>query len=369
VKLLLTGEQLARPAPGGIATYVRGLVRGLHALGERPDVLLPRGAQPDVESAAVVNSALPLRLLVQLWDFGLLRPPSGYDLVHATSPAVPARPHAQSRLGPHSQPPTRIGSHAQPQPQSPMTAMVHDLGWRHLPQAYPPRGRRWHEAALRRSLERCRLVFTPSMQTADDLLRDGVDHHRIVVVGLGCDHLAAPDLQAPSRHGVKSQYVLAVGTFEPRKNLERLIAAYASVVSRLPQPMPLVVVGATGWGPRTAPVGNVHFVHGVSSAELSGFYAGAHTFVSVPILEGFGIPPLEAMSVGVPVVSSQVPSIGDAAHVVDPLDVASIAQGILRVVTDDELRAELIARGRLRAAAATWKACAQGHLDAWEKLQ
>ncbi|MEA2716720.1 MAG: hypothetical protein QOI99_1037, partial [Actinomycetota bacterium] len=138
---MLVAEQLRRPVPGGIGTYVRGLVGGLGAAGpERVDVTLwtsrAPGAGPDPLAALgrVVTSRLPGRVLTRAWDRGLCPPPAGGDVVHASSLAVP------------------------PAGPAPMSVMVHDLAWRHEPDAYPRRGRAWHEAALRRARDRAALL-------------------------------------------------------------------------------------------------------------------------------------------------------------------------------------------------------------------
>jgi glycosyltransferase involved in cell wall biosynthesis len=103
----------------------------------------------------------------------------------------------------------------------------------------------------------------------------------------------------------------------------------------------------------------------VSDGVLASLYRQARLLVYVPILEGFGLPPLEAMGTGTPVVASPMPSIGEAALVVDPADVDAIAEGICRLASDDELRAALAAKGRDRAASRTWAASARAHVAVW----
>ncbi|HEX2064113.1 MAG TPA: glycosyltransferase, partial [Acidimicrobiales bacterium] len=234
MRLLVVAEQLRRPVPGGIGTYVRGLVTGLRGLG--PEVTLwasrrPRGGpDPLAELGSVVTSPLPARALVAAWDRGLARPPGSPDVLHATSFAVP--PPGGVRL----------------------SVMVHDLAWRHFPDAYPRRGRRWHEAALGRALQRAGLLVVPSSTVADDLLAAGAPAAKVEVVEEGCDHLADPDDAGAravlDRLGVTGQFLLTVSTLEPRKNLPRLLAAYDAVRTKLP---PLVVVGPAGWGPEVRP--------------------------------------------------------------------------------------------------------------------
>ena len=105
----------------------------------------------------------------------------------------------------------------------------------------------------------------------------------------------------------------------------------------------------------------------VSAAELSGLYASARLLAYVPFIEGFGLPPVEAMSVGTPVVASPLPSTGGAALEVDPLDTASIAAGLLAVATDEAVRSDLIRRGSARAAELSWSSIARRHREVWDR--
>ena len=362
----MVAEQLRLPVPGGIGTYVRGLVLGLHGLGpDAPPLTLwasrPPRAGPDPVArlhSPTRCSTLPHRALVWAWDRGLAAPP-GRQLVHATSLATP--PPGRRSLRPGGATP-------------PMSVMVHDLAWRRNPEAFPPRGRRWHEAALRRALDRAALLVVPSAAVAGDLVAAGAAANRVEVAEEGCDHLAAPDDAAATAVlealGVDGPFLLTVSTLEPRKNLARLVEAYAGARPHLPGPWPLVVVGPAGWGPEVAaPAGSGVVAAGnVTAGGLSARYRRATIMVYVPLHEGFGLPPVEAMSVGTPVVASAVPSTAGAALEVDPLDIAAIADALVQVATDDGCRSELVARGRRRAGELTWEAAARRHVELWESL-
>ncbi|HXW32797.1 MAG TPA: glycosyltransferase family 1 protein, partial [Acidimicrobiales bacterium] len=180
------------------------------------------------------------------------------------------------------------------------------------------------------------------------------------------------------RLGVRGDFLLTVSTLEPRKNLDRLMDGYRRARSALGEQLPLVVVGPAGWGGRPAagaevdgaaraPAGIV-MAGAVESASLAALYRRARLLAFVPLLEGFGLPPLEAMTAGTPVVSSPVPSIGEAALVVDPRDVDAIAEGIVRLASDSELRRQLIAAGVARAASFTWAETARLHRQLWQSL-
>lgn len=362
----VVAEQLRRRVPGGIGTYCTGLLRGLAVLraegGAVPvSVVASRTAtRPDPLAAfgfPVRAVPLPGRVLTRLWDAGLL-PARHAAVVHATSLAAP--PPGAGRL----------------------VVTVHDVAWRDVPDAYPPRGRRWHEAALRRARRRATHLVVPSTVVADALVADGVRTADVTVIEHGCDHLPPPDGPAADallgRLGVTGSFVLAVGTLEPRKNLARLVAAHREAAARLPDPLPLVVVGPSGWGPEVPWAGDgapggpaaspVLAAGSVDAAVLAALYERALLLAYVPLVEGYGLPPLEAMRAGTAVVSSPLPSTGGASLTVDPTDVPAMADALVTLATHGDRRAALVAAG-LQRAARRWRDSAAEHLAVWEHLQ
>jgi glycosyltransferase involved in cell wall biosynthesis len=369
----LAVEQLRRTVPGGIGAYTQGLLAGLDQCareGDGVDVTLlasrpHRGTQDPLGAFGrpVRTTPWPGPLLTRAWDHGWLRAPRGFDIVHSVSLAAP-RPHRSSA--------------------SPLVVTVHDVAWRRCPDATTRRGRRWHEAALRRARDRGAALVVSSTLVASDLMALGVDAGRITVVRGGTDHLARPDPAAAAAllqdAGVSGDFLLTVGTLEPRKNLDRLVHAYTRARPSLPAPWPLVIVGPTGWGDqsaRTAAPEGVVFTAAVADRVLADLYRRARAFAYVPLTEGYGLPPLEAMRSGTPtVVSKEVPSVDDLdrdgpppAHLVDPLDVDDIAAGLVAVLTDDKLRAELSARGSAHVLPRTWRAAAREHMALWSRLR
>ncbi|MGA2520011.1 MAG: glycosyltransferase family 1 protein [Acidimicrobiales bacterium] len=354
--MLVVAEQLRRAVPGGIGTAGLGLLRGLATLarGEAPSVTLYASrarSVPDPLAATgypVLTSRLPAPVLTRAWDRGVLGVPGGFGVVHTLSLAVP------------------------PTGRVPLVATVHDMAWRHHPDAYPTRGRRWHEAALVRALRKASHFVVPADVVAAELVAAGAAPDAVSVVPLGCDHLPDPDDAAAgavlARLGVAGEFVLAVGTLEPRKNLPRLFDAYDKARSALAPSCALVVVGPSGWGDTVAPRPGVVLAGPVDGATLAALYRRTRLLVYVPLEEGFGLPPVEAMREGAPVVASPVPSTGGAALEVDPTDVDAIAAGIVAAAVDEDTRARLRAAGAARAASLTWRSTAAAVVALWRSL-
>ena len=372
-------EQLRRRVPGGIGAYARGLLTGLDqcaTLGEAVDLSLLASRTPGRcvgRSAAMADplkeygrplvlSRLPGPLLTRAWDHGLDRTPKGFDVVHSVSLASPT---------------------ARPSDDVHFVVTVHDVAWRRHPEATTARGRKWHEAALCRVRDSGASIIVTSKFVAADLMADGVGAERITMVRGGSDHLVAPDEVATDallrRMGVEGEFLLTVSTLEPRKNLDRLLRAHRLVRPSLPQPWPLVIAGPSGWGhalPSPDHEEGVVFVGAVPDPVLTGLYTRARAFAYVPLTEGYGLPPLEAMSVGTPaVVANEVPSVHDLgepdqppARIVDPFDVDDIAAGLSVVLTDETMRADLATRGAAYARARTWRAAAHDHITLWRSL-
>jgi glycosyltransferase involved in cell wall biosynthesis len=361
--VLVVVEQLRRSAPGGIGTYARGLLQGLSGITAGRGGQPGNGAQPEIALLAsrpppgpdplaafglpVLSSSLPGRLLTRAWDVGLSRAPDGFDIVHAVSLAVPKG-------------------------AAPAVATVHDLAWRQVPETFPARGRRWHEAALRRAQRRASLLFVPSRETAEALEEAGTPSVRIAIFEEGVDHLPPADATGTqdllSRLGVDSPYLLSVGTNEPRKNLERLFDAYERAQPRLAEPWPLVVVGPRGWGGAPGLRSGIVVAGEVTPAVLAGLYARCRCLAYVPLHEGYGLPALEAMAAGAPVVASPMPSTQGAAFEVDPLDIEAIAEGLVRASMDGSTRDGLVAAGLERVENLTWESTARRHIALWEQL-
>ena len=229
-------------------------------------------------------------------------------------------------------------------------------------------------ATIRPALRRAAVLPCISQATRDDLLRRfPVAAGKTVAIPLAADgaFAAAKAGDVPARHGLDRPYLLAVGTLEPRKNLERLVAAWNRLPASLRERHALALVGPRGWDDepilRAAAASGARLLGRVSDSDLAALYAGCAAFAYPSLYEGFGLPVLEAMSAGAPVVTSNVSSLpevaGDAAMLVDPRDEVAIAAALERLLTDPVLAAELRARGRRRAVAFSWERCARETRD------
>ncbi len=239
---------------------------------------------------------------------------------------------------------------------APSVVTVHDIAFVHTPKRFSRHGAR----VMQRGLDRCRsaeLVACPSEVTRKDLVEVGFDPGRVRVVpwGVSVRAVAQVDIdRVRAAYHLPDRFVLFVGTVEPRKNLARL----AEAVRRTDCQLPLVVVGAAGWGAQTTD-GATTFLGYVPADDLGALYAAATVFAYPSLQEGFGMPVVEAMAYGAPVVTSRGTSAeevaGSAAILVDPTDVRSIASGIDEAV--DQANA-LAAAGRRQAARFSWDSCA-----------
>lgn len=269
----------------------------------------------------------------------------------------------------------------------PALTTVHDLSWLSFPEAHPVERVRFLENHLPETLARADLVLTDSEFIAAEIAsRFALPRAKIRAIPLGVDAAYRPRtaeeiLATLAKYGLEhSAYVLVVATQEPRKNLARLVRAYAALPATTKTRHPLVIVGARGWLSRDleetlAPLeaaGIVRRLGYVGEDELPQIYAGAHAFAFPSLYEGFGLPVLEAMASGVPVLTSNVSSLpeiaGDAALLVDPIDEQSLRDGLARLLDDSTWRTHASARGIARARAFPWSRCVEATIDAYRAV-
>ena len=279
--------------------------------------------------------------------------------------------------------------------RTPTLLTVHDLSFIRDPESAVPSLRRYLSRVVPRSVARARRVLADSQATKDDLVElFGTPPGKIDVLLSGVDARFRPIRDPAALAAVRAKYnlgsgplVLAVGTIQPRKNYVRLIQAFAQVMGQWWQIGPewlgdvnLVISGGTGWlfdaifaeVTRLGLQARVKFTGFVDDADLPALYSAAAVFAYVPRYEGFGLPVLEAMACGVPVIGSNVSSIpevvGDAGLLVDPLDVDAIAAGLIGLLKDASARDAYRRAGLQRAAQFTWESAARQLLSIYAEL-
>ncbi len=268
---------------------------------------------------------------------------------------------------------------------------VHDLSFMRLPQCAEAGLRAYLNKVVPRSIERADLVLADSQSTKNDLIELlGVSPDKIEVVYAGVESRFRPmegemALQrVRKRYGLGFPFILSLGTLEPRKNLTGLIDAYALLRGKgqviRDKGLRLVIAGGKGWlyGEIFARVeelglsGQVIFPGFVADEDLPALYNLAELFVFPSLYEGFGLPPLEAMACGTPVVTSDRPSlpevVGEAGLMVEATDSQALAEAMERVLMDGNLRGEMREKGLKQAGKFTWEAAAEKLLDVYGRL-
>lgn len=363
MKVAFQVDQLWFGAPGGIGTYVWELAEAFGRLGE-PDLVAFRAAFDGEPSRRLsrdletVELGRPIRSLYPSWDLlarpGLPERLRVADVVHATNPA--------------SVPPARDGQA--------LVVTVHDLAFDRFPEAFPPTWRALYRLGVRAAIRRADVIAVPTAATRDDLVLRGADPDRIRVTPLAS---SLPDagldpMVVAARHGIDGPFVLCPATLEPRKNHVRLVRAYRQVAHEFPQT--LVLAGPDGWRMEELArelerpgAGRVLRTGRLDADELDALYRAADVVAYPSLYEGFGLAIVEAMARGVPVLTSMTPACAevaaDAAVLVDPFDVGELADALARLLGDDDLRDDLVARGRARAAGLSWDATARATLEAY----
>lgn len=346
-------------AVGGSETYARELTAALSALrpsdefvvycGNEAAAVLPDpswGQNVRVAGLGFEAANKPRRILKELYGLPRRAKRDGVELLHSLGTTAPLRPRAKS------------------------VVTVHDLTFHHFPQTFPRAAQLGLELLVPRGARKSDRVIAISEATKRDIVATyDIDPQKIDVVlnGFGIsDSVAAAD--ARERLGIgDGAFALCVASGLAHKNIPRLLEAYSATEGD----HKLVIVGHAGLEHEklvalAAEHGlgdRVVFTGWIEDADLNGLYVEAEFFVYPTLLEGFGLPVLEAMSRGVAVTCSNTSSLpevaGDAALMFDPLDGAAITAAIERMFSDESLRRDLIARGHQQASAFTWRRCAE----------
>jgi len=348
----------------GVANYTARILRALFARPTGPGrsyaLFCNAGRRPLPEDLPPASTAIerrfsrhPNRLLNA--SFGLLGRPLIEDLVGgADAVYMPNLNFAASRR--------------------PLVATVHDLSFERYPAFFSAKQRLWHRAIRpRRLLQQAATVIAVSEHTRTDIIETyGLDPERIRVInpGVGPEFRPASDHDKDlirSKYGLPEVFFLFLGTLEPRKNVGGIIAAFEKISGNAW----LAVAGGRGWlyreifrqAGRSPAAGRIKFLDYVEEADKPALYSAATALVYPSFYEGFGIPPLEAMACGTPTIVSHASSlgevVGDAGLLVDPYDVAEIADAMRTVLEEPALRTLLAERGLNRARRYTWDRSAE----------
>ncbi|PRZ38609.1 glycosyltransferase involved in cell wall biosynthesis [Antricoccus suffuscus] len=347
-------EQCLAPVPGGTGRYTKEIAAALAAVDRERTVVGWTAAHRDLAPARIrgvrgpKTLPLPRRGLIAAWDTGIGPAPRGADLVHAPTMLVP------------------------PRRRKPLVVTIHDaVPWTH-PETLTPRGATWHRRVGERVARQADAIVVPSQAVVDQLVEFIDIGAKTSVIGLGVSR----DLDLPTdadaravRLGLPETYLLSVATLEPRKGLDVLLAALANPSA---PKVPLLVVGQPGWGgidlDKEAsrlglPADRVRVMGRLSDADLAVTFARAGVLVAPSRSEGFGIPVLEAMAAGTPVIHSDAPALvevaGGAGVVVPVGESRLLAEAIRGVIDDHGTQQRLRSLGLRRATDFSWEKSAR----------
>ncbi len=267
----------------------------------------------------------------------------------------------------------------------PTVVTMNDLSWHHHPSWHPAERLRWIGRNLDATLRQARRFAAISRFTRDTVIREfGIEPGRIDLIPLAPAAEFRPvGVTAAAATLARFEladraYVLSISTLEPRKNFDRLLAAHLALPYALRHRHPLVIAGGRGWGEVLARPeaqtairdGSVRLLGHVDDADLVVLTARAAVFAYVSLYEGFGLPVVEAMAAGCPVVASSTTAVGEiatgAALTVDPLDVAAIAAALRELIEDPDRAERLREAGLARAAGYTWRRTVETLVTCWD---
>jgi glycosyltransferase involved in cell wall biosynthesis len=352
----------------GVSRYIEELIRHLALIGGDTELLayISRTFEPaSWESVQLRRSALPVENPAARigWEFAWLPVATRrdrLDVFHGTVNAVPGGIRAATAV------------------------TVHDLAFLRYPEQVTAKRYQYLKWVIESSVQRSDLVLTPSQATRSDIVDAfGIAPEKIVATPLGVDARFRP-VSAESISTVRNYfalerpYVLAVGTLEPRKNLPMLLRAFAALQTEIPHD--LVFAGPGGWlmddlEQSIADLGIQGRVRRIGFADdgaLVALYSGADLVAVPSIYEGFGLAVIEAMATGAPVLTSNVSSLpevaGDAAILIDPMNLESIVEGLREGLRSNDLRSRLRVAGPARAAQFTWERTAAETMAAYHRI-
>ena len=331
--------------PGGTATSTTRSLRAVQRAGAHDVVGLAAFHRhppqiDELDELSVVHLPVPRRVLYESWH--RLRRPyfrrwiGDVSVVHATGGVVPPK-------------------------VAPLVVTIHDLAFLHRPEHFTPNGVRFMTRAFELAKSEADRIVVPSMATADDCRAHGIADDRLRIVPWGAQRVEVSEadrLRVRRRYRLPETFALFVGTHEPRKNLAALIEAHRIAAPELT----LIIAGSHGWGEaianRVGPA--VRSIGHVADTDLGALYDVATAFVYPSILEGFGMPVLEAMAQGTAAITSATTSTaevaGDTGMLVDPADLKGLGVALASVTSEPQAWLERGERAAVRAERFTWGA-------------
>lgn len=354
----MLGEQ-----EGGNETYIAGLLQGFASIFPREGMSITAVYSPDYVGSQVrelglsslrFSSTSNFRRLVR--EIPAICKNLQADLLHATYNVSPLL-------------------------QCPYVITVHDVIFRLFPEYFSPRVRILLSTLMPISMWRAKAVITVSETSKQDILRFyPFVRHKIFVTPLAAGPLVAthPNAAAIQKYSNGGDFILAVGNVQPRKNLVRLVEAYILLRQRQVTQAKLVIVGRSQWqgseiqriATNSSYSQDIIFTGYLEDSSVAALLMACSLFVYPSLYEGFGLPVLEAMTLGAPVITSNISSLpeiaGEAALLIDPTSIADLADAITHVLTNSELRHELRRRGLSQAAQLTWVKTARATLDIYQ---
>ena len=257
-------------------------------------------------------------------------------------------------------------------PKGNLIVTVHDIIPILYPQYHPLKRALYFKYFLKPLLKKADKIISVSEATKKDLVgKLNIEERKIKVIHLGVSEKFKPteDISVLKKYGINKNYIFFLGTIEPRKNVQRLIEAY----NKLECEDKLVIAGGKGWGEEvTSNNENIVFTSYVDEKDLPALYSHATLFVYPSLYEGFGLPVLEAMACGTPVITSNISSLqevsGNAAVLCDPMNVEDIKDKIRLVLDDNQLQESLRVKGLERATKFNWEKCARETEKVYEEL-
>ena len=358
---------------GGNETYIRGLIRALAAIDDQNRYTIYLA---EADAAAEWRETFARR-----------HPNFEVQSLPKPTPLVRVPVFLTYELRHHPVDVLHVQYTAPPFCPIPVVATIHDLAFEHLPETFTRRGSLQLKLTVRRTAQKAARIATVSEYSRQDLLRTyKLPPEKVAVTYNGVEPHFTPQAQLDEvaeikqQFGIERDYLLAVGSLQPRKNLVRLIRAYAKLRAESESFSPqLVIVGRKLWLAeeifaevrRQRWAEDVILTGYVSDNDLPKLYRQATAFVYPSLFEGFGLPPVEAMACGTPVITSDVSSLpevtGRAALLIDPKNQTSIESALLQIMRDQELRAEMRERGIEQAKKFTWQAAAEKTLQLYQE--